>query len=326
MKVAIFSTKDYEKHYFDLANQSQHTLVYIQDTLSPQTIEKAKGCEAICCFVTDDAGHDVVEKAAALGIKLIALRSAGFDNVDLETAKANQITVTRVPKYSPEAIAEFCVTLMLTLAREIPQTNVRTSKGNFSLEGLLGFNLHGKTVGIIGTGNIGTALAKIMLGFGCFVLANDPFPNKACTELGVKYVDLKTLLSQSDIISLNCLLNNETHHLINQETLSIIKPGAMLINTGRGSLVDTGALMNALNEGQLGSAGLDVYENEKGLYFIDHKNKPIADKQFIALQNMSNVLITGHQAFFTQEAVESIAQTTINNITAFLEGKPVNTL
>ena len=257
-------------------------------------------------------------------MRLIALRSAGFDHVDLAAAKAHNITVVRVPKYSPQAIAEFTVALILSLNRKIIEAYEHGLKYNFLLDHLLGFNLFEKTIGIIGTGHIGTAFAEIMTGFKCKLLAHDPYPNETCRKLGVNYVSLQELLKNSDVVSLHCLLNSETHYMINAAALAQMKPGAMLINTGRGALIDTKALIQSMQDGHLGYAGLDVYEDEHALFFKDHAGKAPNDQTFLELQALPNVLITPHQAFFTKEAVQSIATTTIANITAFEKGQPTN--
>lgn len=323
MRIIFYSTNKYEEHYFNEANK-QHQFHFIPDRLSLETVERAQGYQGICCFVTDCLDEPVIAKLAKNGIQLITLRSAGYDHVDLIAAKAHGITVVRASKYSPQAIAEFAVGLILALNRNILKAYQQGLEYNFSLEGLLGFNLYKRTVGIIGTGNIGTAFAQIMCGFGCRVLAYDPVPNDICRNLNVSYVTLKHLWNESDIVSLHCLLNNDTHHIINKAAFSQMKKGAMLINTGRGALVDTSALICALESGQLGYAGLDVYEKEQGLFFINHRDEIIKDKQFLKLQALPNVIITPHQAFFTQEAMANIAKTTIENITAFEQGCPIN--
>lgn len=325
MKIAFFSAKNYEIEFFN-KTEHQHKLIFINENLSLASVAKAAGCTAICCFVTDCLDAPVIAKLAAMQINLIALRSAGYDHIDLAAAKAHNITVVRVPKYSPQAVAEFTVTLILALNRNIIKAYKQGIKFNFSLDGLMGFNLQQKTIGIIGTGNIGTALVQILQGFNCKILAYDPMPNAICRNLGVEYTDLEYLLKTADIISLHCLLNDKTHHILDYPQFAQMKKGAMLINTGRGALVNTEALIGALETGQLGSAGLDVYENERGLFFIDHHNEKINDKNFLKLQSFPNVIITPHQAFFTEEAVENIAKTTIDNITAFEQGNAINTL
>ena len=323
MKVVIYNTKDYEKPLFTTM-ADKHDLVFVTEALSLTTIEKAKGFDAICCFVTDCLNSDIINRLAGFGIQLIALRSSGFDHVDLTAARLAGIRVVRVPKYSPEAIAEFAVALILTLNRKILTSYSQGLDNNFSLEGLVGFNLYKKTVGVIGTGNIGTAFVRIMNGFGCRLLAVDPEPQDICRHLNVHYVSFDCLLSESDIISLHCPLNDQTRHLIDENACAKMKNHAMLINTGRGALCDTQALINALESGHLGYAGLDVYEKEQGLFFKDHSGEVIRDELFLKLRSLPNVLITPHQAFLTQEAIENIVKITVSNMTAFEQGKPIN--
>jgi len=323
MKVTIFNVKDYEKPFFMKFDKNQQ-FIYLPVALSLETINKAKGSLAICCFVTDCLNREVINKLAEFGVKLIALRSAGFDHIDIKAANEAGITVVRVPKYSPVAIAEFSVALILILNRKIIKSYSQGLDHNFLLDGLMGFNLYEKTIGIIGTGNIGTAFARIMNGFGCKLLAVDPIPNDACKELNVTYVSLEELLRKSDIVSLHCPLNEQSKHMINAKSLSLMKKNAMLINTGRGGLCDTEALINALNSNQLGYAGLDVYEKEQGLFFKDHQGENIKDQTFLKLQSLNNVIITPHQAFLTHEAVENIVKTTIENIKSFEQGLTIN--
>ena len=323
MKVVIYNIKDYEKPLFTTMAH-KHNLAFVTEALSMTTIEKAKGCDAICCFVTDCLNTDIINTLAGYGIKVIALRSAGFDHVDLTAARLAGITVVRVPKYSPEAIAEFTVALILILNRKILTSYLQGLDNNFSLDGLVGFNLYKKTVGVIGTGNIGTAFVRIMNGFGCRLLAVDPEPNDICRNLNVNYVSLDYLLSESDIISLHCPLNDQTMHLIDEKAYAKVKKNAMLINTGRGALCNTQALSRALESGNLGYAGLDVYEKEQGLFFKDHSGETIHDELFLKLRSLPNVIITPHQAFLTQEAIENIVKTTVSNITAFEQGNPIN--
>ena len=323
MKVTIFNIKDYEKPFF-MKFAKKEQFVYLPEALSLATVNKVKGSEAICCFVTDCLNRDVINKLADFGVKLIALRSAGFDHVDIAAANEAGITVVRVPKYSPESIAEFSVALILILNRKIIKSYSQGLDHNFLLDGLMGFNLYEKTIGIIGTGNIGTAFARIMNGFGCKLLAVDPIQNETCKELNVTYVTLEELLRRSDIVSLHCPLNEQSKHMINEKSLALMKKNAMLINTGRGGLCDTEALINALNSKQLGYAGLDVYEKEQGLFFKDHQEETIKDQTFLKLQSLNNVIITPHQAFLTHEAVENIVNTTIENIEAFEKGVTIN--
>lgn len=323
MKIAIYNTKDYERTIFNTL-EHKHNLVFVTEALSLATIEKAKGCDGISCFVTDCLNSAIINKLASNKIKLIALRSAGFDHVDLTAARLAGITVVRVPKYSPEAIAEFAVALILILNRKILQSYLQGLDNNFSLDGLVGFNLYKKTVGVVGTGNIGTAFIRIMNGFGCRLLAVDPEPNDICRKLHVNYVSLDYLLRESDIISLHCPLNEQTMHLMGEKTCAKVKKNAMLINTGRGALCDTSALIQALESGHLGYAGLDVYEKEQDLFFKDRSGEIIHDELFLKLRSLPNVIITPHQAFLTQEAIENIVKTTINNITSFEQGNLVN--
>lgn len=326
MKIAVYSCNYNENRYFQQFNLRHHEFVFTPKELTLQTVSLADACQAVVCFVTDTLDKAVLEALASRGTKLIALRSAGYDHVDLEAARLFGLTVVRVPEYSPQAVAEFAVGLILSLSRKIPWAIEKAKQGDFSLQGLLGFNLQGKTVGIIGTGHIGAAFARIMQGFGCRLLAHDPLPNAACRQFGVKYVALDALYAQADIISLHCLLNDTTRHIIDSATIAKMKRGAVLINTGRGALIDTTALLQALDQGQIGCAGLDVYEREKGLFFIDHLNSPVTDEQFLKLQNHPNVIITGHMAFFTEEAVTNIAKMTLANIDAFENKKPINVI
>ena len=323
MKIAIFNVQDYEKPLYNQMHH-QHTLVFISEALSLATIDKAKGFDGVCCFVTDCLNQAIINQLEIFGVKLIALRSAGFDHVDLTTARLAGITVVRVPKYSPEAIAEFAAALILILNRGILKSYLQGLDNNFSLDGLVGFNLYKKTVGVIGTGNIGTAFVKIINGFGCRILAVDPKPNDTCKGLNVDYVTLDNLLSESDIISLHCPLNQDTLHIMDKKAYGKVKKNALLINTGRGALCDTQALIEALESGTLGFAGLDVYEKEHGLFFKDHAGETIQDELFLKLRSLPNVIITPHQAFLTQEAITNIVSTTINNITAFEQGALIN--
>ncbi|MCH9644609.1 MAG: 2-hydroxyacid dehydrogenase [Gammaproteobacteria bacterium] len=317
MKIAVFSAHVYEEPFFLDANHGQHQLTFLNDTLTEKTVAQANGFDAVCCFVMDTLNKTVLTQLKQQGIKLIALRSAGYDHVDLLTAKNLNLTVVRVPSYSPASIAEFTLGMLLALSRKLINAHDRIQQHNFSLEGLIGFNLNGKTAGIIGTGKIGSQVAQLLLAFGCTVLAYDIEVNEACQSNGVTYVGLETLYEKSDIISLHCPSTPTTKHIINAETLKKLKPHVIIINTGRGDLVDTAALIDALEEQRIGAAGLDVYEHESGLFFEDHSNQKIKDDLFIRLQSFPNVFITGHQAYFTQEALTNIANTTIDNITSF---------
>ncbi len=316
MKIAFFSAQSYDRQYFDRYNQ-EHELVYFEAPLNERTTNLATGCMAVCVFVNDQLNATVLNKLFLLGIKLIALRCAGYNNVDLGAAKQNNITVVRVPAYSPHAVAEHAVALILTLNRKTHKAYSRVREGNFSLDKLVGFDLFGKKVGVIGTGKIGETFAKLMVGFGCMVLAFDPFVNKNLEEKAVTYLPLIDLLPQCEIVSLHCPLNEHTRHLINKETISMMKRGVMLINTGRGALIDTSAVILALKSGQLGYLGMDVYEQEEQLFFRNLSEEIIQDDLIMRLMSFPNVLITAHQAFFTDEALAQIAQTTLQNISAY---------
>jgi D-lactate dehydrogenase len=325
MRVAVYSTKPYDRRYLEAANQGNHQLVFLEARLGLDTIATASGAQAVCVFVNDEVNAAVIDALAGAGVRLIALRSAGFNHVDLAAAQASGITVCRVPEYSPHAVAEHTVALILGLNRKTHRAYNRVREGNFALEGLLGFDLHGKTVGVIGTGKIGAVFLRIMSGFGCTLLAHDPHPNPDCLALGVKYVDLPTLLGASHIVSLHCPLNPATHHLIDAESLKSLRPGAMLINTSRGAVVDTLALIDGLKTGAIGGLGLDVYEEEADLFFENLSDKVLQDDVFARLLTFPNVLITAHQAFFTDEALAKIAATTLGNISAFEStGKATN--
>jgi D-lactate dehydrogenase len=322
MKIAVFSTKTYDREFLETANgQYGHDLVYFQPHLTYETCSLASGFEGVCVFVNDILNPEVLKYLSENGTRLVALRCAGFNNVDLFAAAESGITVVRVPSYSPEAVAEHTVALALSLNRKVHRAYARVREGNFSLEGLLGFNLHDKTIGIIGTGKIGFALAKILKGFGCTVLAFDPYPNPECQAIGVVYTDKSGLFKESDIISLHCPLTPDTHHLIDSKALAKMKNGVMLINTSRGAVIDTKAVIDALKSGKVGYLGLDVYEEEGDLFFEDLSNEVIQDDVFARLLTFPNVLITGHQAFFTREALRAIAETTLSNIFDFEKGK-----
>lgn len=323
MRVAVFSTKPYDRRFLQAANSDAgHELVFFEPRLLPETVPLAAGFEAVCAFVNDQLDRTVLTALAEGGTRLVALRSAGFNNVDLDAAEELGITLVRVPAYSPYAVAEHTVGLMLALNRHLPRASWRVREGNFALEGLLGFDMHGKTVGIIGTGKIGTVLAGILKGFGCELLGYDPYPNDACRELGLEYVALDDLFARSDIITLHLPLTPESHHLIDAAAIGKMKFGAMLINTSRGALLDTAAVIEGLKDGRIGSLGLDVYEEEADLFFEDLSNHVIRDDVFARLLTFPNVLITGHQAFFTEEALSAIAHTTLANITAVENGDP----
>jgi D-lactate dehydrogenase len=324
MNIAVFSTKPYDRQFLDAANTSHnHTLDYFEPRLSLQTVPLAEGYDVVCAFVNDHLDADVLSHLHDHGTKLIALRSAGFNNVDLPKADELGLTVVRVPAYSPHAVAEHTIGLMLTLNRRINRAYNRVREGNFSLDGLMGYVLRGRTAGIIGTGQIGTATAEILLGMGCQVIAFDPYPNDELAHRGVTYVGLDELITQSDIITLHCPLTQESHHMIDAAAIDRMKPGVMLINTSRGALLDTPAVIEGLKSEKIGLLGLDVYEEEENLFFQDLSAQVIRDDVFARLLTFPNVLITGHQAFFTEEALTTIATTTLENISAFERGGDV---
>jgi D-lactate dehydrogenase len=322
MKIALYSSKPYEKPFLHAANAlDSHDLVFLDTRLALATADLARGVPVVSLFVSDDASAPVLRTLHANGTRLLALRSAGFNHVDIAEAERLGITVARVPAYSPFAVAEHAVGLMLTLNRKFHRAYARVREQNFALDGLMGFDMHGKTAGVIGTGKIGEAVCSILRGFGCRVLAFDPVRNPACEALGAQYVPLPDLYVASDIISLHCPLTPATRHLINADALAAMKPGVMLINTSRGAVIDTKALIAALKQGHLGSVGLDVYEEEGDLFFQDLSLEVIHDDVFVRLLTFPNVLITAHQGFFTREACHAIAQTTISNVSAFERGE-----
>ncbi|MBA4288367.1 MAG: hydroxyacid dehydrogenase [Pseudomonas sp.] len=327
MRVVLFSSKPYDQQSFNAAALPQGWQLNFQDAhLRADTAGLAAGYAVVCAFINDDLSATVLQQLAAGGTRLIALRSAGYNHVDLHAAQRLGLTVVRVPAYSPHAVAEHALALIMTLNRRTHRAFNRTREGDFSLRGLTGFDLHGKTVGIIGAGQIGLTFARIMAGFGCHLLINDPLPVAQLNQLGAQQVSLDEMLQRSDIISLHCPLNAATHHLINAARLQQMKRGVMLINTGRGALIDTPALIGALKSGQLGYLGLDVYEEEADLFFEDCSEQPLQDDVLARLLSFPNVLITAHQAFLTHEALAAIANTTRDNITAWLAGKPINQL
>ena len=321
MKVAVFSTKPYDRRFLEAANRShQHELVFLEGKLGPESAKLVAGFPVVCVFVNDQLDASVISELAAHDTRLIALRCAGFNNVDLHAAAENGIAVARVPAYSPHAVAEHTVALLLTLNRRIHRAFNRVREGNFAIDGLLGFDLHGKTVGVVGTGRIGEIVCQIFRGFGCELLAYDLKPNPACQQLGARYVSTDELFGSADIISLHCPLTPDTHHLIDDTAVGKMKAGAVLINTSRGPLVDANAVIVGLKSGKLGAVALDVYEEEADLFFEDLSNKVLQDDNLARLLTFPNVLITSHQAFFTQEAMHNIAETTLANIAAFDAG------
>ncbi|QDE29935.1 MULTISPECIES: 2-hydroxyacid dehydrogenase [Shewanella] len=322
MKIGFFSAKPYDIRHFNRMNESFNAgIEYFDYRLCMQNVKLAEGYEIVCAFVNDSLCEEVLVELAKGGTKIIAMRCAGFNNVDLVAAKRLGLKVVNVPAYSPESVAEHTVALMLTLNRKIHKAYQRTRDANFSLTGLVGFNMFGKTVGVIGTGKIGLATIKILLGFGCKVLAYDPYPNKAVIDLGIEYVSLETMYPQCDIISLHCPQTKDNQHLLNQISFHKMKPGVMVINTSRGGLLNAFDAMEALKDGQIGSLGLDVYENEKGLFFEDKSNEIIQDDVFRRLSACHNVIFTGHQAFLTEEALNAIALTTLTNVTQLTTGQ-----
>ena len=313
--ISFFSTQPYDQHFFKAANTAfQFQLVFHETQLNAQTASLAENSQAVCVFVNDKVDAATVSILSSLGIKIIALRCAGFNNIDIDACKQNGISVCRVPAYSPEAVAEHAVAMLLTLNRKTHKAYNRVREQNFSLQGLLGFDVFGKTVGVIGTGNIGKSFCKIMLGFGCKVLAFDVIANKDLEAIGVTYLPLIEILQQADIVSLHCPLNEQTKHLINSSTLQFMKNGVMIINTSRGGLIHTKDAIQALKSGKIGYLGIDVYEQEEKLFFKDLSSDIIQDDTIQRLTSFPNVLVTAHQAFFTNEALTQIAVTTLNNI------------
>jgi len=318
MKVLVFNTKRYDQHFFDETNKGfNHTLNYQECHLDAATASLAAGCECVCAFVNDELDATTLGILHKQGVKLVALRCAGYNNVDLKTAAELNIEIVRVPAYSPNAVAEHTLALILALNRKVHRAHNRVREGNFALEGLLGFDIYGLTVGVIGTGRIGLNVIRILRGFGCKVLAYDPFPNAQAEQLGARYVALDALFEQADIISLHCPLTPDTHHLIDDEAVAKMKNAVMLINTSRGKLVDTAAVIKGLKSGKIGYLGLDVYEEEDDLFFEDLSDKVIQDDVFARLMTFPNVIVTGHQAFFTRDALSNIAHTTLQNIQEF---------
>lgn len=321
MKVAVFSTKSYDREYLDKANRDhKHELTYFDASLKFGTLRLAEGSDAVCVFVNDELTAEVIDGLSALKVKLIVLRCAGFNNVDVTRSYFHEIPVLRVPAYSPTAVAEHAAALILTLNRKTHKAYNRVREGNFSIERLTGFDLAGKTVGIVGTGKIGSVFSSIMQGFGCRVIAFDSFPSEKLRQQGVEYLSLEEVFQFSDILSLHCPLTPETYHLINRNSLQRMKRGVMLINTSRGKLVDTEAAIEALKEGRLGYLGADVYEQEENLFFKDLSERIILDDKISRLMTFPNVLITSHQAYFTDTALTQIAETTLCNLSDFEEG------
>ncbi len=325
MKIVFFSAQPYDILFFNRYNDTfGFELVFLEAQLNMQTVSLADGADAVCVFVNDKVNAEVCKHLASKGVKIIALRCAGFNNVDVEAIKANGLRACRVPAYSPEAVAEHALALILTLNRKTHKAYNRVREQNFSLNGLLGFNLHGKTVGVVGTGNIGKAFCRIMLGMGCRVKAFDLIANKDLEALGVTYHPLMEVL-KADIVSLHCPLNEQTKHLIKEDTIAMMQKGSMLINTSRGGLIDTHAAIEGLKSGQLGYLAIDVYEQEEHLFFRDLSTTVIQDDEIQRLMSFPNVLITAHQAFFTDEALSQIATTTLNSVHQLLKSGNLNT-
>ena len=331
MRVGVFSSKSYDREHLARTNRelgSPHELVFLDARLTGETADLAAPFPAICVFVNDHVDAGVLDRIAAGSSRggvtaMVALRCAGFNNVDLPAARRLGVTVARVPAYSPHAVAEHTLGLVLTLIRKLHRATNRVREGNFSLKGLLGFEIHGHTVGVIGTGQIGQTVVRLLSGFGARLLATDPSPSPECVALGARYVPLPDLLAESDIVTLHCPLTPATRHVIDGAALARMKRGAILVNTGRGALVDAAALVAALKEGHLGGLALDVYEEEERLFFEDHSGDLLQDDVFARLLTFPNVVITGHQAFFTEEALQAIARTTLGNISDFEQGRPL---
>lgn len=326
MKVAVFSTKAYDREFLDAANaaaQANHELIYFDAKLDPRTVPLVEGCDAVCAFVNDNLGAETMKLLAAHGIRFVVLRSTGFNNVDMHAASAHGIKVARVTVYSPFSVAEHAVGLIMMLNRKLYRAYNRVRDDNFALDGLLGFDLHGRTVGVVGTGKIGVIFAQIMHGFGCQLLGYDPYPNPHFETIGAaRYVELPELFENADIISLHVPLFPETYHLVDSDAIAQMKPGVMLINTSRGGLIDTRAAIDGIKSGKIGYLGIDVYEQEDDLFFEDLSDTVIQDEDFQLLQSFPNVVITAHQAFFTRDALEDITSTTIENLSDFEQGRP----
>ena len=324
MRVAMFSAKSYERTLLDELNAGhRHELVYFDTRLGPGTVSLAAGFPVVSVVVNDVVDRDVLKQLAAGGTKLVATRSTGFNHIDLGAARELGVKVVRVVDYSPNSVAEFTVGLLLALNRKIPRAYNRTREGNFELDGLMGFDLVGRTVAVIGTGKIGTIFARIMAGFGCELLGFDVHRSPEFEKLGGRYAEADEIVAEADVISLHCPLTPQTHHIVNARTLARVKRGALLINTSRGGLVDTEAVIEALKSGQLGGIAIDVYEQEASLFFKDLSSTVIADDVIQRLVSFPNVIVTGHQAFFTREALATILETTLRSISDCAAGRPL---
>jgi D-lactate dehydrogenase len=324
MRIAHFDTHAFEREPFTRMNAAfGHDITFLEPRLTATTAPLAAGHAAVCAFVDDRVDDAALAALAAAGVRLIALRSAGYNNVDLAAAARLGLPVVRVPEYSPHAVAEHAVALVLTLNRKIHRATARVREWNFSLDGLVGFDMHGRTVGVVGTGRIGRAAIRIFRGFGCDVVAYDPRPSDEAVALGARYVTLDTLYAAADIVSLHVPLTPDTHHLIDERALARMKRGVMLINTGRGALIDSRALIGALKAGHVGAAGLDVYEEEEGIFFRDLSNRVLQDDVLARLLTFPQVVVTAHQGFLTHQALDAIARTTLGNIADFERGAPL---
>lgn len=322
MKIAFYDIKPYSREAFEAHIASRYSMVFFEHKLTRDTVASAAGCDAVCIFVNDSVDAEVVKKLRELGVGLIALRASGYNNVDLEACAEHEVTVVRVPAYSPPSVAEHSIALMLALNRHVTRAHARVREGNFSLNGLVGFEMRGKTVGVIGTGRIGKWAAEILSGFQCSILAYDPYPDPVLSQNPrVRYTDMDAVFREADILSLYVPLLPSTRHLVNDASIGRMKRGVMLINTSRGALVDTKALIRGLKTGRIGSAGLDVYEEESDYFFEDRSEGVIADDVLARLLTFNNVLITSHQGFLTREALDNIALVTFENIREYSEGK-----
>lgn len=324
MRIAVFSAKKYERTFLDAANVAHgHELAYFDSALRLETAALAAGFPAACVFVNDNVDDATLDVLARGGTRIVATRSTGFNHIDLRAAARHGMSVVRVTEYSPHSVAEFAVGLLLALGRKIHRAYNRTRDGNFELDGLMGFDFHGRCVGVIGTGKIGRVFATIMRGFRCEVLGYDQFPSEAFVASGGAYVGIDELYARADIVSLHCPLTAETHHIVNRSSLAAMKPGSLLVNTSRGGLIDTEAAIEALKSGQLGGLALDVYEQEEEIFFQDLSSEIITDDLIQRLVSFPNVIVTGHQAFFTREAMSTIAATTLESIGDFENGRPL---
>ena len=325
MKIAVFSAQPYDRQFLDAANVAEgHELHYFEAALGPESVALAAGYEAVCIFVNDVANAGVLEALRAGGTRLVALRCTGFNNVDLATAARLDLKVVRVVDYSPHSVAEHAVALLLAINRKTHRAYNRTRDSNFSLNGLMGFDLHGKTAAVVGTGKIGRVFARIMLGFGCKVIGHDPFPSAEFEALGARYAAPDEIGADADIISLHCPLTPDNYHIVNVQSLARMKRGALLVNTSRGGLVDTEAAIEALKSGQLGGLALDVYEQEGAVFFRDLSSTIVTDDVLQRLVAFPNVIVTGHQAFFTREAIGTISETTLRSATEFVRKAPLS--